>query len=156
VSAPRSQIEGSTPKPLGTPLGPADPDQLLTLTLLLRRAPSAPNLEKELMSGTFQPVARENAAAVMGADPADVAAVRAFVEQYGLKVVAEKLTARTLQVQGSVAQLQAAFGVQLMKYKAPDGSQFLSHEGPISIPAALSGIVVAVLGLDQRRIAEPR
>lgn len=155
MSAPRSDIEGSTPKQLDSAFGPADPDQLLTVTVLLRRAPSAPNLEKELLSGKFQPVGRENAAAVMGADPADVTEVRAFLEQCGLKIVDQNLAARTLHVKGTVLQMQAAFGVQLMKYKAPDGSEFLSHPGPISIPAALSGIIVAVLGLDQRRIAEP-
>ena len=137
-------------------MGQADANQMLTVTVLLRRAPSAPNIEKELLSGDFQPVARDNAAATIGADPADLAAVRAFLDRYGLKVIDENLAARTLRAQGTVQQMETAFGVQLLKFKAADGSEFLSHSGPISIPADLSGIIVAVLGLDQRRIAEPR
>jgi kumamolisin len=156
VSEQRIEIKGSTPKQLGAEIGPADPTQMLTVTVLLRRAPSAPNIEKELLSGDFQPVARENAAAIMGADPADLAAVRAFLDRYGLKVVGENLAARTIRAQGTVQQMEAAFGAQLLKFKTADGSEFLSHSGPILIPANLSGIIIAVLGLDQRRIAEPR
>lgn len=156
VSQPRTDIYGSTPKQLGAALGPAEPGRTLSITILLRRAPSASNIEKELLAGTFHAVGRENAAAILGADPADVAAVRAFLQQYALKIVAEDVAARTLRAEGTVQQMENAFGVRLMRYQAPDGGEFLSHQGAISIPVALSGIIVAVLGLDQRRIAEPR
>lgn len=89
------------------------------------------------------------------ADPADVSAVVSFLQQYGLTITDQNLAARTLHAEGSVQQMEAAFEVHIMNFKAPDGSEYLSHQGPIFIPADLSGTIVAVLGFDQRRIAKP-
>ena len=48
--------------------------------------------------------------------------------------------------------MEAAFGVRLQNCEI-GGREYICYEGPLSIPAALDGIIVAVLGLDQRPAA---
>ena len=50
--------------------------------------------------------------------------------------------------------MQKAFGVEL-KHATVDGTTYRVREGGIHIPASLSGIIVAVLGLDNRPQAKP-
>ena len=58
-----------------------------------------------------------------------------------------------MHARGTVAQLEAAFGVTLGVYENDDQGQFRGREGSISIPASLDGIVTGVFGLDDRRVA---
>lgn len=92
----------------------------------------------------------------MTADPNDLAAVCNFVRSYGLQVVAENPDARTMKVQGTAAQMQAAFGVSLKVSGSASGQEFVTYQGPLTIPKQLDGIVIAVLGLDRRPVAKPR
>ena len=156
MSEPRVEIPGSAPKPLAGALGPADPNQRITITVLVRRAPSSRDVSSDLLAGKYQPLPREDAAAITAAGPADLSAVTSFLQHYGLRIIGQNPPARTLQAEGAVKQMETAFNVNLLKCRAADGSEYLSHEGPIFIPQTLSGIIVAVLGFDQRRIAEPR
>lgn len=146
-------IPGSAPKTGAQPRwsSAVDPDQLITVTITLRRQGSA-DLEKQLLSG-HAPLSREEAAQQLSADPHDVAAVRSFVEQYGLKIVDENAAARTLKVQGTVQQMQEAFSTKIGWFEDSAGSRHLSYQGPLSIPESLSGTITSVLGLDQRPIA---
>ena len=91
-----------------------------------------------------------------GADPAAVKAVRAFARQFGLTVAAtpEQLAARTLKLTGSRKQMEAAFGVSLSEQQHA-GRTYRIREGSIHIPTTLSGLVEAVLGLDDRPQARP-
>ncbi len=50
---------------------------------------------------------------------------------------------------GSVAAFSRAFGVELNRYEHPTGSCRM-RSGSIQIPAALSGIIEGVFGLDNR------
>ena len=67
---------------------------------------------------------------------------------------------RRVKVAGTLADLSRAFGtsLSLVASPAPDGSGQVTHryrEGPLYIPAALDGVVTAVLGLDTRPQARP-
>jgi kumamolisin len=84
-----------------------------------------------------------------------MAAVRSFIQKYGLTVVEENAAARTVRVRGTAQQLEKAFGVQLRLVEVK-GHQYLSYEGPISIPKPLAGVITAVLGLDHRPVAQRR
>ncbi len=110
-------------------------------------------MAQDLLSGSARRLSREEASQFLRADPADLAAVRAFVHEYGLKIVSENAEARTLRVEGSLAQVGKAFGVYLQLRTDEHGKEYLSYHGPLTIPAALEGKVDAVLGLDQRPIA---
>ena len=90
---------------------------------------------------------------MLGADPEDMALVRSFVEEYGLTIVEENSVARTVRVKGTVEQIGKAFGVQLRMIDT-GGQQYLSYAGSISVPKPLAGVITAVLGLDQRPVAQ--
>jgi kumamolisin len=92
---------------------------------------------------------REEFARQFGADPADIAAVKAFAASHGLGVIQEHAGRRTVVLLGTVAQFQAAFGVQLQRFEHPHGA-YRGRQGFIHLPQELSGVVEAVLGLDNR------
>lgn len=49
-------------------------------------------------------------------------------------------------------QIDAAFGIELSIYRR--GPQtYRGHDGPVRLPAAVAGVVVAVYCLDNRRLA---
>jgi kumamolisin len=91
-----------------------------------------------------------------GADPAAVKLVRAFAKEFGLAVAPDTPgpERRTIKLTGTVAAMQKAFGVTLT-HKTVDGGTYRVREGSITLPAALIGLVEAVLGLDNRPQATP-
>jgi subtilase family serine protease len=88
----------------------------------------------------------------------DVAKVVASLAKYGLS--AERATATTLRVTGSVANMERAFAVSLHSYTVPahDRVGSYSYHAPLSrptIPAEIVGAVAGVLGLDTRPSLRP-
>jgi kumamolisin len=85
------------------------------------------------------------------ADPAALKLVKAFAREYGLKVEADPTAAirRTVQLAGTAAQMQKAFGVSLEQKMIGD-AEYRVREGGIHLPKGLAGAVEAVLGLDNR------
>jgi kumamolisin len=98
-------------------------------------------------------MSREEAAQFLRASPADLAAVRAFVQEYGLKIVSEDAEARIVRIEGSLAQIGKAFGVEIQLRTDQNCKEYLSYQGALTMPASLQGVIEAVLGLDQRPIA---
>jgi kumamolisin len=82
--------------------------------------------------------------------------VRAFAREFHLKVEAGSNLAlrRTIQLTGTAADIQKAFGVELNQ-KTIDGAEYRVREGGIHLPSSLTGVVEAVLGLDNRPQAKP-
>jgi kumamolisin len=138
--------------------GPADPAERLEVSVLLRRR------DGEGMRGRVAALkagdahighlSREEFAARYAADPADVAAVTAFAGGFGLTVVASEPARRTVILSGTVAQFNAAFGVDLRNIEHPEGT-WRGRTGVIELPEELHGVVEAVLGLDNRPQARP-
>ena len=129
----------------------APPDAVLEATILLRRR-ADPETEERLariLRGEAEPLSREEAADSLGADPVELHRAMEFAASAGLTIVESSLAKRSVRVSGTVAQMQAAFGVTL---RSAAGGAFF-YEGALTIPAALEGIVTAVLGLDQRPVA---
>ena len=94
-------------------------------------------------------------AADYGADPADIAKVEAFAAAHKLRVSQVSAARRSIWLNGTVAEMEAAFGVTLQEYSLPGGGTYRGHTGPIMIPADLAGIIVGVFGLDNRPQARP-
>jgi kumamolisin len=112
--------------------GALDPQQQVQVVLLLRhRAPGE-----------------------LGADAADVTLVSDTLSALGLRIVASDLPSRRLWVSGSIAELSAVFGTSLEQVttRGPDGRDMTHRHrtGELSIPRAVDGVVLAVLGLDNR------
>jgi kumamolisin len=90
------------------------------------------------------------------ADPEALKLVKAFAKEFGLAVEPDPTAAtrRTVQLTGTAAGIQKAFGVELNQ-KNIEGVEYRVREGSIHVPSALAGVVVAVLGLDNRPQAKP-
>ena len=135
---------------------PVSADQKISPTIIIRRPPGAREVSQELLSGSWRPVSREQAENLLRVDPTDLAVVLRFARTEGLQVIAQNAEARTVQIEGTTAQIGEAFGVTI-KWRtdpsAPKGQKYLSYQGELTLPAELNGIVEAVLGLDQRPIA---
>lgn len=125
--------------------------ELIHVTLVLAR-------KQPIDPATFLPgahLSREQFAQSHGADPEAISAVEAFAEQHGLKITKWPLAGHSsLQLTGTAAQLQAAFGVTLQPQTVQERS-IRTREGLVYIPDALDGKVQAVLGLDTRPQAQP-
>lgn len=140
-------------------IGPADPNERIEVTVILRRAsaPSAfPSMDR---LGATPPsnrvhLSREAFTAAHGARADDIAKIRAFAAQYGLDVVAERPDRRSVFLAGTAQALGKAFGVQLNRYQS-EKVTYRGRTGTIQIPAALEGIIEGVFGLDNRPQAQP-
>jgi kumamolisin len=101
-------------------------------------------------------VSREEYKKHHSADPSALALVKAFAKEFHLTVEDDPTAAtrRTLQLTGTAADMQKAFGVELDQ-KIIDGIEYRVREGGIQLPAELTGAVLAVLGLDNRPQAKP-
>jgi kumamolisin len=131
-----------------------DPSTRIEATILVRRRSGSGASERldAIQRGEAPAWSREEAEAMLAADPRDLDRVAEFAAADGLTVIESSLARRSVRVAGSVAQMEAAFGVRLQTCEI-GGRGYICYEGPLSIPAALDGIIVAVLGLDQRPAA---
>jgi len=128
-------------------LGDAAPDEIVTVTVLVRSKASKPPSPGAL--------SRDEFAAVYGADPSDLARVEAFAREQGLAVVESDAARRSVLLRGTAAQMNASFGVQLKRCQAGSVA-YRGREGGLSLPSDLAGVVTAVVGLDNRPQARPR
>ena len=136
------------PKP--RPAGQLDTSERAEVTLVLRRRADIP---AEIVEGPTV-LTRDELAERYGADPADVDLVRQTLTGLGLAVTAVHPATRRIKLAGTLGELSRAFGVtlQLVRSTSP-GGHVVTHryrEGPVYVPAALAGVVLAVLGLDTR------
>jgi len=126
----------------------APADDVVIVTIVLRRKNELP---AETMRGRAR-LSRAEFASRHGVDPADIERVQAFAQRSDLRVVQTDMASRRVQLEGTVAALQQAFGVRL---QAVAGGTLRLREGSIMIPASLQGVVLGVFGLDNRPQAEP-
>jgi len=138
-------------RPAGAPLAAG---ARVEATLVLRR-------RAELDDATLvAPLSRHALAVAHGADPADVDLVVSTLTSLGVEVVSTDAASRRVRVAGTPALLGLVFGTSLegVTSRDPAGDE-VSHRhrtGGLSVPAALDGVVTAVLGLDDRPQASPR
>jgi kumamolisin len=139
------------------PAGDLDQNASIVVTLLLRRRAAVPAV---LVTGP-ETLTSEQLGTRYGSDPADVALVAEVLGRYGLTVTESHTASRRLKVTGTIAELSAAFGTTLTLVTSPhpDGTGPVTHRyrsGGLAVPAELSGIITAVLGLDDRPQARPQ
>ena len=140
-------------------VGPADPGERLTVTVEVRRSPSASPPPELAVLGAQRPqdrarIDRGAVAATYAADPGDLEKVAEFAKQYGLTVEESSAARRTVRLSGTVGQMNKAFGVQLNTYQYPGGS-YRSREGHVLVPGDLAGVITRVSGLTNRPLARP-
>lgn len=131
---------------------PADGDAPMRVCLVLRHRPGAgPMTSLEELArvpfGQRRHVGQDEFVRRFGGDPADLAAVRRFARAQGLVVEEADAARRSCRLSGTVAQMAAAFDVDIRSYCVGKLS-FLAHRQCVSLPRDLAGVVECVIGLD--------
>jgi kumamolisin len=163
------QLEGSERRPstTATLLGPANPDETITVTIVLRRRPDGPPLPgfsdiAESAAGSGR-LSADDFAEKYGASPSDIQAVSDFVRSHGLTVEETNPARRTVVVSGAVSQMSNAFALDLHMYEhnvivrpgeSAHPETYRGRNGFIHVPESLSSVIVGVFGLDNRRITK--
>jgi kumamolisin len=87
-----------------------------------------------------------------GAAPADLESLRRFAREHGLSEISNDPHRRVLNVRGTPAALEKAFGVTLGKYQFNGIGPFVGCAHAPALPTE----AIAVLGLDRRPVAKPQ
>jgi kumamolisin len=146
----RVSLPGSFREPLAQAqvVGPVAGNTPIEVTVVLRRRAELP---AEVVPGGINSA---DLAASYGADPAGMDLVTRAVTEAGAHVIQADPASRRVRIAGTAATLEALFGTTLQQARVtdPDGrSVDVRHrDGDLSVPAALAGVVTAVLGLDDR------
>jgi kumamolisin len=85
-----------------------------------------------------------------GPTPTDVARVQAVLRAAGLRATSATPQGVLLNAQGTASQLETLLGVQLIQYRAANGSLSFAPDRSVRLPASFGGAVTGVLGLDTR------
>ena len=139
------------PLPAAAQVGPVDGSERIVVTLVTRRRAE---LRRSASSAPAR-MTRDELQQQYGTDPADLDLVASTLSRFGLDVTGLHAGSRRATVAGTLSDLTATFGAELslVTSPAPDGQGQVTHRyrvGALRIPAELDGIVVAVLGLDNR------
>src|SRR5579883_819083 len=116
----------------------ADLEQLLQR----QQTPGSPDYHRWLTPEQF--------ADRFGASASDVAKITAWLDSQGLRVASVARGRNWIAVNGSAAQVESAFGVEMHQYLV-DGKLHYANATEPSIPAALSGVVRSIRGLTDFR-----
>ena len=122
--------------------GIPDPNQLINVTVVLRRRAPVPLPQSK-------PIPRGEFARHYGADPADVECVEQFAADNDLTVGEVDLARRSMVLSGTIANMNEAFGTQILLFQAPEGI-FRGRTGELYVPGDLAERLVGVFGLDER------
>ena len=151
----------------------------VTFTVIVRRRPDGPALpDFEYWQNTpihkrrFPSV--DEYAKMYGSSAEDMETVSTTLQEHGMAIIHLHAGARTVTVQASVGQIASSFGVHLNYYHAPTPIAMLlkfraspknfpdplreiytGYDGEVSVPHALVGISLHIVGLDSRSIAAP-
>ncbi len=146
-----------SPLPAAAAAGPIDPEERIELTVITRRAASLPRDSEGVPVRLSLSELRQS----YGSDPADHALVTEVLtsREPALQVTSDDPRSRRLKVAGPAGALARAFGTELSLAvtTGPHGEP-VTHRyrtGSLLIPAELDGVIVAVLGFDNRPQASP-
>ncbi len=145
------------PLPGAEAAGPVDGATRIEVTLITRRRAALP---PEFVLGPAT-MTQEQFAQQHGTDPADLDLVREVLSRHGIEVTEADAGSRRVKAAGTVTTLAETFGASLSMVRSPQPAaagataEHRYREGSLRIPAELNGIVLAVLGLDDRPQAQP-
>jgi kumamolisin len=127
-------------------VGPIDPNSAFDVTLILN-GPKLPGPDEQVN------LTPQDLLSKYGATQAEADAVTKSLNRYGLKVDSVSLETRSMKVSGPAKAMRAAFKADLSIVRSPDQGEYRGRRGTYSIPTQLKGIVKAVIGLDERKMA---
>ena len=139
------------PLPGAEQAGPVDGSERIEVTLVTRRRAALPSDA----SGAPVRLTKTELEQRHGTDPGDLERVAGAMSRLGLDVTSQDAGTRRLTVAGPLSALSEVFGadLSLVTSPSPDGTGRVTHryrQNALRVPAELDGIVLAVLGLDNR------
>jgi kumamolisin len=149
--------------PNATLLRRSDPAGSIKVSIFARRNPS-PSAAVQLKAKAInhQPIAQRTYLnpkefdELYGASRSDLAAIVKFAKASKLSVIESSVSKRRVLVEGTVSNVERAFGVELNDFQRKGAGRFRGREGQIYIPEALAPIIAGVEGLDTRPAGRPR
>lgn len=142
-------------------LGPLDPEEDVSVTVIVRRRPGSQSTHdiadttKILSAARSKRISHTEFENRYGADQADLDRVSGFARSHGLQVVSTNRARRSVELRGTAAQANEAFGVTLHWHQSSRG-KYRSYTGPVGIPATIGDVVEAVIGLDNHPVRARR
>jgi kumamolisin len=151
------------PRPDAKLVRKSDPRERISVSVYARKNPHPPRGALAALSKLYHtlPAKRRYLTdrqfeAVYGAAPADLKKIQKWAQACGFNVLDSDLRMRRILVEGTIAQFNAAFHLQLNEYQTHEGISHRGREGEICVPKELHRIVEGVFGLDTRRVGRPR
>jgi kumamolisin len=154
-------VPGSQPVLLGVrQAGTPPPTKVIRVSVLVRRPQGATahrfaTREAFLLPAERHYLTRQQFVSENRAAPQDVARIEGFARQHNLRIVRVKPAQRIVVLQGTVSNLERAFGLTLGRFQFK-GRVYRSNTAPIHVPPQLAKIVKGVFGFDTTPIAQPR
>jgi kumamolisin len=149
----RVTLKGSERAPLtgAHAVGAVDPQELIEVSLFLKRRAPLPSAEPRAKHLTHAEFAAQH-----GADPADLELVRQFAKDNNLQLLerGDEIQRRSVILAGTAAAMEKAFSVELHDYEHPEGT-YRGRTGAIQVPEQYASAIQGVFGLDDRSIAKP-
>ena len=130
-----------------------NPNQWLEITVGVRRRQQLPDLSaiENQMPEERRYMSREQLVNQYGSDPAAVEQIEKFAAAHHLVVTRHDPTSARMGLAGTVANVTAAFGVELFDYSHPELGDFHARTGKISVPAELGNAITGVFGFNNHR-----
>jgi len=147
------QLQGSERRPVAgaRAVGPADPTELIEITVRVRGA-RAVDLVTHRTFG--RPMTHDEIEEHFGASAEDLAKVEEFAHARGFGIATSSAAERRVVVSGPAGALAEAFGIKLERFRGPRGD-YRGRTGAVQIPEELEGVVTGVFGFDDRPQASP-
>jgi len=127
-----------------------DKSESIEVTICIRRKKSP---EELIRSG--KRITLNNYGDEFGAAKTDADKIEEFAKQHNLRTVFVSLPRRNIVLSGTIADMEAAFAVELSAAADGEENAIRVRQGDIYIPADLKNIIVGVFGLDNRPVARP-
>jgi kumamolisin len=133
----------------------AEPSGTVHVVIKLRALDDAAPAAMEV--GETWPLRRDVCAyaevtARFGARQSDVDAVLRFARDYQLLKRYASAGARMVTLDGTVENVNRAFGIQLKIFRSSDGRDYRGYHGPLHVPASLLQAVTLIVGPDDRQL----
>jgi kumamolisin len=138
-------------------IGPADPQEIIAVTLVVRPRRKVPELHADQTLAALLPrerhyLSREEFAVHHGAHPDELAQVEQFARKHGFEIVETSAARHSVVLQGRCGAFGKAFHVKMLQYEHARG-RHRGLKGRIYIPKELAQSVQSVLGLHNRPCA---
>jgi kumamolisin len=153
----RIELSGShKPAPQAEKIRGVDKREAISVSVHLRPKQPLPVLTDHAQFKRFKTLSSGQYKSRHGAMKSDIVNVSRFAHFSGLSVIRNNVSQRVLEIRGSIAHFEKAFGVELENYALNAGRIFRGRSGPITIPKEFENVIQGIFGLDNRPAASPK